>query len=63
MFEECQGDKFEYMKRVKALAAETRNRVEQRLVYENQIIKVWEENRTREEEKEAWLSYINFEIS
>lgn len=63
MFEDCKGDKFEFIKRVRDLAAETKKRVDARLVFENKIMSIWEQGKPLEEEKEAWIEYINFEIS
>jgi hypothetical protein len=37
MFDECKGDKFEYVRKVKEISAETKGRVDARLVYENKI--------------------------
>lgn len=42
MFEDCKGDKFEFIQRVRELAAETKKRVEVRLVFENKIMSIWE---------------------
>jgi hypothetical protein len=62
MFDECKGDKFEYTRKVKEISAETKSRVEARLIYENRITQVFQESRPLEEEKEAWMDYIKFEI-
>ena len=63
MFEDCKGDKFEFISRIKEIAKETHNRVNMRVLYEDKIMKIWERSGTLEEEKEAWVEYINFEIS
>jgi hypothetical protein len=63
MFEECKGDKFEFIQKVKDLSAETKNRVDARLVFEDQIMNIWQNGRPLEEEKEVWVEYIKFEIS
>lgn len=63
MFEECNGDKFEFIGKVRLIAQESKARVDQRSPYERKIMKIWEDGKTLEEEKEAWLEYINFEIS
>lgn len=63
MFTECKGDKFEFIKKIKESAAETKGRVDARLVYENKIIRVWQDGLTLEEEKKIWIEYIKFEIS
>lgn len=44
------------------MATETRTRVEQRLKYEEQLKNVLRKGLSREEEKAAWLEYIDFEI-
>lgn len=62
MFEECQGDKFEFINKLTAIGHETKYRVQTRLQYEIKIMKIWEEGKTLEEEKEAWNEYIGFEI-
>jgi hypothetical protein len=62
MFDECKGDKFEYTRKVKEISAETKSRVEARIIYENRITQVFQESRPLEEEKEAWMDYIKFEI-
>jgi hypothetical protein len=62
MFDECKGDKFEYTRKVKEISTETKSRVEARLIYENRITQVFQESRPLEEEKEAWMDYIKFEI-
>lgn len=41
MFEECKGDKFEFIQKVKELSSETKNRVDSRLVFEDQIMNIW----------------------
>lgn len=63
MFEDCNNDKFEFMKKVKEIASETKSRVDARLVYENKIMSIWEQGKPLEEEKEAWIDYIKFEIN
>lgn len=63
MLEECKGDKFEFLAKVKQLAHETRQRVETRLLFEDRIMDIWQNSRTLEEEKEVWIDYIKFEIS
>lgn len=63
MLEECKGDKFEFINRVKEVAAETKKRVDARIVFEDKIMKIWSEGRPLEEEKEAWIEYIQFEIA
>ncbi len=45
-----------------AIGHETKYRVQNRLSYEVKIMKIWEEGKTLEEEKEAWADYIAFEI-
>ena len=35
MFDECKGDKFEFIQKIKDLSAETKNRVDARLVFED----------------------------
>jgi hypothetical protein len=37
--------------------------VAQRVTFERRIVEVWEKGLTREEEKQAWLDYITFEIA
>lgn len=63
MLEECKGDKFEFINRVKEVAAETKKRVDARKVYEDKIMKIWSEGKPLEEEKEAWIEYVQFEIA
>ena len=63
MFVDCKGDKFDFINKVKELASETKRRVEARLIYEDKIMKIWEQGKPLEEEKEAWIEYIKFEIS
>lgn len=63
MFEECQGDKFEFMNKLRAICVETKNRVDQRMPFETKILSIWQEGKTLEEEKEAWTEYINFEVN
>jgi pre-mRNA-processing factor 39 len=62
MTHECKGDKFEYISRVKAIARETKDRVQQRLTYEQGIMSVWQLGLTREQERKVWQDYIEFEI-
>lgn len=62
MFEQSKGDKFDFIKRIKDLATETKKRVDARLAYENNIMKIWEQGGSLEEEKEAWTQYIQYEI-
>jgi hypothetical protein len=63
MFEECKGDKFEFINRIKEMSAETYQRVQMRIPYEEKIVKIWEIGGSLDEEKDAWIEYINFEIS
>jgi hypothetical protein len=37
--------------------------VAQRVTYERRIVEVWEKGLTRDQEKQAWQDYINFEIT
>ena len=60
---ECKADKFAFMDKIRALAKETQERVAQRVTFERRIVEVWEKGLTREEEKQAWLDYITFEIA
>jgi hypothetical protein len=60
--DDCKGDKFEFMNKVKEIAAETHQRVKLRLPLEEKIMHIWETGGSLEEEKEAWVEYINFEI-
>ncbi|CDW82944.1 pre-mrna-processing factor [Stylonychia lemnae] len=63
MFQTCNGDKFEFIAKIKEISAETKSRVDLRLVFENKIISVWKDGLTLEEEKKIWIDYIKFEIS
>lgn len=63
IFEDCKGDKFEFINKVKEIAAETKRRVDARLVYEDKIMRIWGEGKPLEDEKEAWIEYIQFEIA
>jgi len=36
--------------------------VDKRKIYERNIITIWEEKGTLDQEKDAWLKYINYEI-
>jgi Txe/YoeB family toxin of Txe-Axe toxin-antitoxin module len=60
---ECQNDKFTFIDKIKALAKETQGRVAQRVTFERRIVEVWEQNLSRDQEKQAWQDYINFEIA
>ncbi len=62
MFEDCKADKFEYINKVKEIAAETKKRVDARIVFEDKITQIFNDNRPIEEEKQAWSDYIKFEI-
>lgn len=44
MFEDCNFDKFEFINKIKAIAEETKHRVEARLQYENNIKRIAEDN-------------------
>ena len=59
---ECKGDKFEFINKVKQIAAETHSRVHLRMPLEEKIVKIYEAGGSLEEEKDAWIEYINFEI-
>lgn len=63
MFDECKGDKFEFIKRIQEMASETKQRVDIRLPYEQTIMSIWSEGKSLEEEKMAWQRYIAYEIS
>mmetsp|Transcript_14215 Transcript_14215/g.13779 ORF Transcript_14215/g.13779 Transcript_14215/m.13779 type:complete len:125 (+) Transcript_14215:249-623(+) len=43
IFEDCKEDKFEFMQRVRAIFEETKLRVNQRLPFEDKIMKIWQE--------------------
>lgn len=62
IFEDCKADKFEFITKVKDIAAETKKRVDARLVFEDKITQIFNDNRPVEEEKQAWSDYIKFEI-
>jgi predicted GTPase len=63
MFVDCKGDKFEFIKEIRKIAHETDERVKLRIKYEEKIMNIWETGGTLEDEKEAWIEYINLEIS
>jgi len=63
MNEECKGDKQSFISKIRAISHETQVRVAQRLHFEQKIESVWKLGLTREEEKEAWMEYIDFEIA
>lgn len=63
IFVECKGDKFVFINKVREIAHETKERVKLRLKYEDKIMSIWEAGGSLEEEKEAWIEYIKFEIS
>ena len=37
LFKECNGDKFAFINRIKAMSSETQSKVKERLVYEEEI--------------------------
>ena len=63
MFVECKGDKFEFINKIKQIAAETHQRVRLRVPFEEKIVKIWQTGGSLEDEKDAWTEYINYEIS
>lgn len=62
MFEDCKGDKFEFMQKIKDIAVETKSRVHARLHYEDKINKIYSEGGSLDQEKQAWSDYIKFEL-
>jgi hypothetical protein len=60
---DCKCDKFDFLDRIKALALETRERVSQRVPFESKIVEVWTSGMSREQEKQAWQEYIEFEVA
>ena len=48
---ECKNDKFAFMDKIRAIAKETQERVAQRAAFESQIVEVWQQGLTREQEK------------
>ena len=51
---ECKNDKFAFMDKIRAIAKETQERVAQRVSFESQIVEVWQQGLTREQEKQVW---------
>ena len=51
---DCKNDKFAFMDKIRAIAKETQERVAQRVAFESQIVEVWQQGLTREQEKQVW---------
>jgi hypothetical protein len=51
---ECKNDKFAFMEKIRAIAKETQERVTQRVAFESQIVEVWQQGLSREQEKQVW---------
>lgn len=62
MFNECQGDKDQFMQRIKQTVEHTNGLVEKRIGYEEKIMQIWRDNGSLEQERESWMQYIQFEI-
>ena len=58
---ECGENKDKFLQKVREVAEETKKKVEQRVSFEDNIMKIYETQGSTEDEKATWMKYIGFE--